>query len=152
MDLENQQSIDKKRMSLITRDMMLHAYSEWKRTALPDDTIIFFNARECERVGGIGLCAMNLQEMETQKKQWRKLAQDKKIKIQKFNNKTYKHEDGNTWHFLVVQPTNLDDCNMDPMGIFIMGEMVSGFIYAFKHKKHRDTVQKFVMNGLPVEE
>lgn len=126
---------------------MLECYEGWKRGAEPNDNIMFHKDAVYNQGGG--LCAMNTSEMDDQKKLWRTLAQAGKIVIRFYNSKSYTHEDGNTWHFLVVQPTNEDECQTDPLGIFILGEMVSGFIYAFKNKKHRDNIQKYVMKGLP---
>jgi len=130
-------------MTAITREQMIEAYQGWKDTAGPNDNVMFFHHQSFVSKGC--LSCMNTQEMDAQKKIWKTLKQQGKIEIHKYNSKTYTHEDGNTWHFLVVQPTNLEDSNIDPLGIFILGEMVSGFIYAFKNKKHRDRTQDYVM-------
>lgn len=133
-------------MSVINREAMIGAYVDWKRNTCPNDNVIFFKSN-C--FISQGLMAMNTPEMDVQKKIWKKLAKDGKITIRFGNSKTKTTEDGLTWHFLVVQPTNEDDCQMDPFGLLIMGEMVSGFVYAFKNKKHRDQVQQYVMKNLP---
>ena len=133
-------------MSIITKEAMLFAYEEWKRNTCPNDNIIFFKSNAFI---GQGLMAMNTPEMEVQKKIWKKMAKEGKITIRFKNSKTKTTEDGLTWHFLVVQPTNKDHHDIDPFALMIMGEMVSGFLYAFKNKKHRDQVQQYVMKDLP---
>jgi hypothetical protein len=134
---------------LYTREGLIHCYDAWKKNAEPNDNIMFFKPAIYD--GGGGLCAMNTIEMDSEKKNWRRLAQQGKVVIRFYNSKSFTHEDGNTWHFLVLQPTDEDHSGnqTDPMGIFILNEMVSGYIYAFKEKKHRDNIQKFVMKGLP---
>jgi len=91
-------------------------------------------------------------EMTSQMKLWRKLAKEGKVKMGHYNNKD-KKEGGRDWAILVVQPydpiTNkMKECDFDPMGLFIMGEMVSGFIYAFRSKENRDKVFEYVMKDI----
>jgi hypothetical protein len=86
-----------------------------------------------------------------QMKSWRKLAKDGKIKIAEYNNKT-KKINGVEHYTLVVQEYadgEFSEANcLDPMGMFILGEMVSGYVYLFKSKENRDKTFEYVMKGV----
>jgi len=88
--------------------------------------------------------------MKEQMKIWRKLAKQGKIKIMEYNNKTKMVND--VEHYtLVVQPYKNDkmsDCDFDVMGLFCLGEMVSGYMYLFKNQKNRDTIYNYVMKNI----
>jgi hypothetical protein len=92
-------------------------------------------------------------EMTSQMKSWRKLAKEGKMKMGHYNNKTKKTDDGREWFFLVAQcydpiTTKMKECNFDPLGLFVMGEMVSGYLYAFRNKENRDKVFEYVMKDI----
>ena len=92
------------------------------------------------------LCVCNRVEMDAQMKVWRKAHRHGKIFIHDYNCKTSTQApDGKEWHFLVVQNADLEKSWNSPIGLFLLGEYVSGTIYAFKSKKNRDAVQKYVM-------
>jgi len=86
-----------------------------------------------------------------QSKIWRKLALTGQSKINSFNNKEVV-VDGYTWYFLVVQPYKPNGkfapCNFDPFGLMVLGEMVCGYIYAFKTKQNRDAIYSYVMKDI----
>ena len=132
-------------MSVVTREMMIEAYEGWKRGAKKTDTVMFLHQRLFHQTGI--LCAMNNTEMKTQMRDWRKFAKEGKITIRFINSKSRTLEDGNTWHWFVVQPTN-GECDFDSLGLMVLGEMVDGFIYCFKSKENRDRVQEYVMKGV----
>ena len=90
---------------------------------------------------------LNRGELNEEMKRWKKNRKAGITKIKRFNSKTANVK-GTEYHFLVVQPYKngkMTQCNFDPMGLFIFGEMVSGFIYAFTNKANRDAVEKYVM-------
>jgi hypothetical protein len=98
-----------------------------------------------------GFSWFNKTIMNKQMKLWRKDAKENKIKMGLYNNKTTKDEQNNTWYILVVQEYcdgEMEECNFDPMGLFIMGEMVSGFMYAFQSESNRDAVYNYVMKDI----
>jgi hypothetical protein len=74
------------------------------------------------------------------------IRQNGKLVIEEENNQTVKIQ-GREWYILVVQPTNDNDCSIDPMGFgYDDGAfMVSGFIYHFTRKENRDAIYKYVM-------
>ena len=90
----------------------------------------------------------NEKECQLEMKRWRKLAKENKLVIEKYNNKSATAFDVE-WHFLVIQPKDLnEDWGIDTGGFFILGELVSGHIYAFKSKDNRNKVEQYVMKGL----
>ena len=121
-------------MSIVTDDMIKHAYEGWKNGAKKTDSIMFLHQRLFHEKGI--LCAMNNTEMKTQMRDWRRLAKQGKLTIRFINSKSRTLEDGNTWHWFVVQPIN-DDSNLDSLGLFLLGEWVDGFIYCFKSKENK---------------
>jgi hypothetical protein len=42
----------------------------------------------------------------------------------------------------------MEECCWDPFGLFILGEMVSGYIYAFKTAQNRDAIYSYVMKDI----
>ena len=90
----------------------------------------------------------NEEEFRPQMAEWRRLAKEGEIVIKKYNSKSATTFDGNEWHFLVVQRVDKTDATFDPAGLFLLGEMVSGYIYAFKRRTNRNRVEKYVMNEL----
>ena len=90
---------------------------------------------------------LNRGELNEQMRIWKKQRKSGEVRIKRYNSKTAV-VDGKEYHFFVVQPTEngkMVDCNFDPMGLFILGEWVSGYIYAFTNKANRDAVEKYVM-------
>ena len=137
------------KMSIITKDQIEYAYRGWKHTTTNNDTVMFlhkeqYSIHKC-------LSAMNNVEMAEQMKLWRKEAKKSKLVIRGCNNKQRTLEDGMTWYFLVVQPEGLEDVGMDSLGLMLLGEMVSGFVYAFTRKANRDMVYEYVMRGIDEE-
>lgn len=107
-----------------------------------------------------GNCFNFQNKTQTQKqiKLWRRLAMEGKIKIANYNNKT-KIINGVEHYILVVQPYKDGQFTytcFDPMGLFILGEMVNGFIYLFKSKENRNKIVEYVMKGVeqpqPIED
>ena len=87
-----------------------------------------------------------------QMKLWRKEAKKGSLVVRPCNNKTKTTDCGQKYHFLVVQSTNPEAMDIDAFGLFVLGEMVIGFVYAFFHKKNRDAVAKYIMKGVAVSE
>ena len=116
------------------------AYNSW----LPNEVMMTFH---------YAVQAFNLYnkgQSQNQMKIWRKLAKDGKIKIMEYNNKT-KIINGVEHFIFVVQPyenEKMTDCNFDPMGLMVLGEMVSGFVYLFKKKENRDVIYNYVMKNI----
>ena len=88
----------------------------------------------------------NNEEMTEQMKIWRQQQKNGKLMMEEENNQTVKIQ-GREWYILVIQPTNDNDCSIDPMGFgYDDGAfMVSGFIYHFTRKENRDAIYKYVM-------
>ena len=68
-----------------------------------------------------------------------------KINILACNSKSATTPDGKEWHFFVVQAMNLDDAWTDPFALFLLGEMVDGWVYCFSDKRNRDRIQEYVL-------
>lgn len=87
-------------------------------------------------------------QITTKSRMWRQLAVLGYFKISKYNNKE-QTKYGRTWYFLVGQPCDINhkikNCNIDPFGLYILGESVSGYIYAFNTEKNRDAIYEYVM-------
>ena len=129
---------------IISKDSVHNAYEVWKSTTKKTDSVMFCNM-ELYKETGFFSC-MNNTEMKTQMRMWRKIAKKGGLTIRFINSKSKTLDDGKTWHWLVVQPTGY--YAIDPLGAFVLGEMVNGFIYCFKSKENRDIVQEYVMKGL----
>lgn len=139
-------------MSYCTKDMIERAYDGWKTHSKETDTVMFLHYDQFQEARMFS--AMNNTEMQTQMRLWRKLAKEGKVTIRFVNSKSKTLEDGNTWHWLVIQRPK---CWVpyDTLGTMLLGFMVSGHIYCFKSKVNRDRVQEYVMKGLeqlPIEE
>ena len=83
-------------------------------------------------------------DMGQQSVMWRDLKRQGKIQIRDFNLFTREDHLGKTWNFLVVQPTNLEECSIDPVALMEFGVAVSGYAYFFKRQESRDEVYRFV--------
>ena len=94
------------------------------------------------------ICVFDEEELHQQMKVWRTMALEGKIIIMNYNNMKRKTFDGKEWYILVVQPKELEDAPLDPVGTMLLGFMVSGYIYCFKNKKNRNDVAKWVMRKL----
>lgn len=94
---------------------------------------------------------LNKAELEEQMRTWRKLAKEGTVKMRAYNNKTQTAR-GRTWHFLVVQSYHpngeMMECNVDPFGLFVLGELVNGFVYAFTREANRNMVYEYVMKDV----
>jgi hypothetical protein len=125
--------------------MVLNAYEGWKNAQKKTDTVMFCHKRKFHEEGIF--CAMNNTEMKVQMRQWRNFVKRGLLTIRFVNSKERTLEDGMTWYWFVVQPTNPTESDIDSLGAFLLGEMVSGFIYCFKSKQNRDRVQEYIMKG-----
>jgi len=98
---------------------------------------------------------LNKEELEEQMRTWRKLSKEGRLKMAAYNNRTQTAK-GRTWYFLVVQAYypngNMMECNVDPFGLFVLNEMVSGFLYAFTREANRNMVYEYVMKDVPQPE
>jgi hypothetical protein len=97
---------------------------------------------------------VNRDEMNIQMKMWRTQQKKGLLKIKRFNSNIGEYN-GNKYYYFVVQPYKngkMMRCNIDPMGAFIFGKLVSGYIYAFIKEENRDAVEKYVMGGKYDEE
>jgi hypothetical protein len=117
-----------------------NAFNDWR----PDEVMMtFYCARKRFNL-------YNKEVTQANMKIWRKLAKDGKIKIMEYNNKT-KLINGVEHYIFVVQPyenEKMTDCNFDPMGLMVLGEMVSGFVYLFKKKENRNAIYNYVMKNI----
>ena len=122
------------------------AYNAWR----PNDIMMTFYCVEQ------AFSLYNKGKSQNQMKIWRKFAKDGKAKIMEYNNKTIIINDVEHYMF-VVQPyenEKMTDCDFDPMGLMVLGELVSGFVYLFKKKENRDVIYNYVMKNIsqPVRE
>ena len=133
-------------MAIYHRNMIVPLYEYALTQEREGDMALCFVAREKD-FGWLSVRDCLSQQME-----WRKLAQTRKLKISKFNNKEATDDKGNKWYFFVVQPYKngkIAECNMDLFGLFVLGEAVSGYIYAFRKKEDRDGIYQAVMAFIP---
>jgi hypothetical protein len=125
----------------IVKQQFKTSYPTWGRNEIMMSYVV---ARKC-------FAFYNKTNSLDQMKSWRKYAKDGKIKIAEYNNKT-KIINGVEHYTLVVQEYDngdFSDANsLDPMGMFILGEMVSGYVYLFKSKENRDKTFEYVMKGV----
>jgi hypothetical protein len=130
-------------MSHITQQAITKAFemSLTQRVKKTGEVAITFNHQHEQ------FALLNREEMNGEMKRWKTLRKQGLIKMKRYNSKTAEYK-GKSYHFLTLQPYKdgkLCPCNFDPMGLFILGEMVSGYIYAFTNKANRDAVEKYVM-------
>lgn len=83
--------------------------------------------------------------MREQASLWRDLRRQGKIEILEGNCVARKDKRGKMWNLLVVQPTNLEEAQMDRIALLEFGFAVSGFVYFFKTAENRDIIYNFVM-------
>jgi hypothetical protein len=83
-------------------------------------------------------------DMGQQSVMWRDLKRQGKIQILEDNLFTRQDHLGKTWNFLIVQPTNLEECSIDPVALMEFGVAVSGYAYFFRRQESRDEVYRFV--------
>ena len=76
-------------------------------------------------------------------KRMRKDFKNGKLKILEFNNKTRKNQFG-TWHQMIVQTSDMDECPDSPLALLGFGYMVSGLPYYFKNKRDRDLAYNYL--------
>jgi hypothetical protein len=95
---------------------------------------------------------LNKEEMNEQMKIWRQQAKNGLIVINDCNDFKLRDEDEKKWYVFVVQ--NRDEtksCGIDPFGIYILGILVDGYVYAFKSKTNRDNIRNYVMKDIIVD-
>jgi hypothetical protein len=125
----------------ITKEQMDYLWKGCLANMEKDDSVIFL--RQATFHKDKMLSVMNNKELKVQAKMWRKQRKEGLIQIQEYNNKT-KDVDGKEYYSLVVQPTDLDNADIDPLGLLKIGLMVSGFVYVFKNKTNRDIIYEYV--------
>ena len=125
----------------ITRELMDYAWQGCLDNMQKDDSVIFFHHQTFHKHKMLSV--MNNKELKVQAKMWRKHRKSGLIQIQDYNNETYE-VDGKKYYTLVVQPTDLDDAQIDPLGLLTIGLMVSGYVYVFKTKTNRDIIFDYV--------
>lgn len=95
-------------------------------------------------------CWYDKPSMNTEMKRWRKLAKNNEIKICKYNNLEFEYN-GKKYYTFVVQPYkngDIEECGIDPIMLFIFGNLVSGCAYVFKTKENRDNIYNYVMKDI----
>ena len=87
----------------------------------------------------------NKEELEVVMKHLKKSRKNNIITMNEDNNTTHKIN-GKKLYIMVIQETEEDNNNIDPMGLaFEDGFVISGMIIAFKNIKNRDMVYNYVM-------
>lgn len=125
----------------ITREQIEYAWNGCLENMEKDDNVIFLHHELYHKTGMLSV--MNNKETKDQAKIWRKQRKQGKIEIHDYNNTTQKI-DGKEYYTLVVQPTDLETADIDPLGLLKVGLMVSGYIYVFKNKTNRDIIYNYV--------
>ena len=125
----------------ITRELMDYAWQGCLDNMEKDDSVIFFHHQLFHKHKMLSV--MNNKELKVQAKMWRKHRKAGLIQIQDYNNETYE-VDGKEYYALVVQPADLEDAQIDPLGLLTIGLMVSGYVYVFKNKVNRDIIFEYV--------
>ena len=117
------------------------AYHSWKQDEI---MMTYLVERSC-------FSLYNKTQTQNQMRMWRKLAKDGKIKIAEYNNKT-KIINGVEHYTFVVQLYDGDEFSksnsFDPLGLFILNEMVDGYTYLFKSKENRKNIYEYVMKDI----
>ena len=127
-------------MQHLTQDNAMSAY---KAMELRQDEICWYAHQTQSFTDGLFVMSKGL--MRQQMKNWRNSYRKGKINILACNSKSATTPDGKEWHFFVVQPMNLDDAWTDPFALFLLGEMVDGWVYCFSDKRNRDRIQEYVL-------
>jgi hypothetical protein len=136
-------------MTMFHREQFLSHFAAMEATKEQRDICFFGRRTNLQQ----GLSVLDKEEMTEQMREWRSLAKAGKLKIMDCNCKTTTLPNNKKAWFLVVQPFdpetgNMKDAQLDPVGLFIVGEMVSGYIYVFDSKRNRDAVKEYVMKGI----
>jgi hypothetical protein len=85
----------------------------------------------------------NNDELLIEAKRFRKYKKEGKLIINEANHREFEI-DGKTFYTFVVQDTNEQNNQIDPLGLGV-GFMVSGMIYFFVRKENRDNIYKWIM-------
>ena len=127
-------------MTSFHREQIVDSWLGCLKNMEKDDTVIFLHHQSFEQ--SKMLSVMNNEELKIQAKLWRKQIKSGLVECHDYNNK--EHEiDGKKYYTLVIQSK---DCPLDPLGLFVIGEMVSGYIYCFEIKTNRDIIYKYINN------
>jgi hypothetical protein len=130
-------------MTTIHRNDIAHLYINMINDKTSKDICWCYN----QQFNGIGLYTEG--SLHDQMKMWRTMALEGKIEIMNYNNMKRKTFDGKEWYIMVIQPKEDDDSvPLDPVGMMLLGVLVSGFVYCFESKKNRNDVAKWVMRKL----
>ena len=126
-------------MTTITKEEINYAWKGCIANMEPSDTVIFYSVRSYKQYKKLSV--MNNEEITKQAKMWRKHIRAGAIECHDYNN-TENTIDGKKYYGLVVQQEDYE--NLDPLGLMIMGYMVSGCIYFFISKHNRDSIFNFI--------
>lgn len=108
----------------------------------PEDRIIFLHRSDYDRYGCFSV--MNKREINVQAENWKKLIDDGKISKPLDCNCNTTTVGGKKYHFLTIQPTDSEHCNYDALGVFVLGFVVSGYIYVFEDEDTRDRIKEYL--------
>ncbi len=117
----------------------------WKRALREkeeEDTVIFLHESNYDQYGGLSV--MNKREMNVQARKWKKLIDDGKISKPLDGNCNTTTVDGKKYYFLTIQPTDLEHCDWDALGMFVLGFVVQGYIYVFEDEDTRDEIKNIL--------
>ena len=135
-------------MSCFTKEQLLNAYLKMINSVSPDDVAWCFSP-----VRGDGMGVMNDREVKISTLNISGRASKGEVQVLECNNKSAKTFDGRKWHFLVIQvledgKLSEEHSSFDMAGMFLLGEMVSGTLIAFQHKKTRDFMFKRISRSM----
>ena len=135
-------------MSCFTKEQLLNAYLKMINSVSPDDVAWYFSPGR-----GDGMAVMNDREVIKSTLNISGQASRGEVQVLECNNKSAKTFDGRKWHFLVIQvledgKLSEEHSSFDMAGMFLLGEMVSGTLIAFQHKKTRDFMFKRISRSM----
>ena len=129
-------------MSVYHKADILDAWERCLADKGPKDGIIFLHRSRFDEYNC--LCVMDDEEIKVQAKIWKKQIEDGTISKPLDSKCKTTTVDGKKYHFLVIQPADLERCDFDALGVFVLGEIVSGFIYAFENEDTRDRIKEYL--------
>ena len=128
--------------SILRRDDFEDAWERALDDKGPEDSTIFLHRSQYAKHRCLSV--MNDEEMEDQAKRWKKQIEDGKISKPLDGNCKTTTVDGKKYHFLTIQPTDLEHCDFDALGMFVLGFVVSGYIYVFENENKRDRIKEYL--------
>ena len=127
-------------MSIFTNEQMTQMYNLYINRDIEGGDIAF----TFYRPNGL-ISAYDKATFQRNFKTWRKMVKQGKITFLEDNNITVKDDSGREWYCFVLQDTDIELDNLDPIAMFNFGVIVDGCVYYFSNKDNRDKSYKYLM-------